>query len=265
VESTASTACYTNFSDAAACKPQERSYSNPMPGVWELEVESRRTSPALNNPFKLTAKVQGVTVAPATVTLPSVTVGQATPVTWTVTNNFGPLTVNAQGGPLGSANSQRPTIADGASQEYEVVVPEGAQRLDVSIGNPSDAASDLDLTVFLGATQVAQQADGDSEEAVSIANPAPGTYTVVVDGYEVPAGTTEYDYLDVFYSPALGSVTVPSTTVALANGASTTVTGAVTANAVPPAGRNLFGEMSVVTNQGAVVGRGQVLITAVTP
>ncbi len=264
VESTASTACYTNFSDAAVCKPQERSYEKPMPGIWELEVESRRTSPSLNNPFKLTAKVQGVTVSPETVTLPSVTVGEATPVTWTVTNNFGPVTVSAQGGPLGSANSQRPTIADGASQEYEVVVPEGAQRLDVAIGNPSDAAADLDLTVFLGDTQVAQQADGDSEEAISIANPAAGTYTVVVDGYSVPAGTTEYDYLDVFYSPALGSVTVPSTTVALANGASTTVTGSVTAAAVPPAGRNLFGEMSVVTNQGAVVGRGQVLITAVT-
>ena len=32
VESTASTGCYTNFSDAAVCKPQERDYQNPIPG-----------------------------------------------------------------------------------------------------------------------------------------------------------------------------------------------------------------------------------------
>jgi hypothetical protein len=264
VEDTASTACYTNFSDATACKPQERAYENPMPGIWELEVESRRTSPSLNNPFKLAAKIQGVTVSPAVVTLPSVQVGQATPVTWTVTDTFGPITVSAQGGPLGSANRQRPTIADGDSQEYAVDVPAGAQRLDVSIGNPGDAASDLDLTVYKDGVQVAQQADGDAEEAVSIASPAAGTYTVVVDGYSVPSGSTQYDYLDVFYSPTLGSVTAPATPVALANGAGTTITGQVTAASVPPAGRSMFGEMTVLTDEGAVVGRGSVAITAVT-
>ncbi|MGX6603676.1 S8 family serine peptidase [Micromonosporaceae bacterium Da 78-11] len=264
VEDTASANCYTNYSDATVCKPQERAYENPMPGVWELEVESRRTSPSLNNPFDLIAKVQGVTVSPETVTLTSVKVGEATPVTWTVKNNYGPVKVTAQGGPLGSSNKQRPTIADGASQEYTVEVPAGVQRLDVSIGNPSDAAADLDLTVFLAGKQVAQQADGDSEEAVSIANPAAGTYTVVVDGYAVPAGTTAYDYLDVYYSPTLGSVAVPATTVSLASGASTTITGSVTAASAPPAGRSLFGEMTVITDEGAVLGRGSVAITAVT-
>ncbi len=52
--------------------------------------------------------------------------------------------------------------------------------------------------------------------------------------------------------------------MALAGGASTTVTGQVTAASVPPAGRSLFGEMAVVTDEGAVVGRGSVAITAVT-
>jgi subtilisin family serine protease len=260
VESTASTACYTNFSDAAACKPQERAYENPMPGVWELEVESRRTSPSLRNPYELTAKVQGVTVNPATVELPSVTAGVATPVTWTVKNNFGPLRLTATGGPLGSARSQRPTIANGATQEYTVEVPAGAQRLDVAIGNVSDAAADLDLAVYLGDTRVAVAADGDSEEAVSIPNPAAGTYRVVVDGYAVPSGSTQYDYLDVFLSPALGAMTVPATVLSLANGASAPVTGSVTAAAAPAAGRILFGEMTLITDEGAVVGRGTVTI-----
>nr|WP_296066432.1 S8 family serine peptidase [uncultured Actinoplanes sp.] len=264
-EDTASANCYTNYSDAAVCKPQERAYENPIPGVWELEVESRRTSPSLNNPFKLTAKVQGVTVSPETVTLPSVKVGEAGPVSWTVKNNFGPLTVTARGGPLGSSNRQRPTIADGESQEFTVEVPAGAQRLDVSIGNPSDVASDLDLTVYKDGQQVAQQADGDAEEAVSIANPAAGTYTVAVDGYSVPSGSTAYDYLDVYFSPALGTLSTPGTAVSLPNGASTTVTGSVTAAAPAPAGRDLFGEVAVVTDEGAVVGRGSVVIGSVTP
>ncbi|MET0422870.1 MAG: S8 family serine peptidase, partial [Actinoplanes sp.] len=133
VDSTASTACYTNYSDAAVCKPQERAYENPIPGVWELEVESRRTSPSLNNPFKLIAKVQGVTISPEVTELPTVKAGVPTAVTWTVKNNFGPLKVNAQGGPLGSSNELRPTIADGESQEFTIEVPAGAQRLDVSI------------------------------------------------------------------------------------------------------------------------------------
>ncbi|MEV6492711.1 S8 family serine peptidase, partial [Actinoplanes sp. NPDC051633] len=258
VESTSSLNCYTNFSDPAVCKPQERSYDDPLPGVWELEVESRRTSPTLNNPYRLLAKVQGVTVTPETVTLDSVEAGTPTPVTWTVKNNYGPINLTARGGSLGSAKSDRPTIADGASQEYEVVVPAGAERLDVSIGNPSDAAADLDLAVYLGSTLIAQQADGDSDEAVSIPSPAAGTYTVVVDGYSVPSGSTAYDYRDVYYSSALGTVSVPAGATSLASGASATVTGSVTATAAPPAGRSLFGEVTFLTDEGAVVGRGSV-------
>lgn len=260
VESTSSLACYSNFSDVEACKPQERAYENPMPGVWELEVESRRTSPMLHNPYELTAKVQGVTVDPATVELPSATAGTATPVTWSVKNNFGPLKLTAVGGALGSARSERPAIANGASQEYTVDVPAGAQRLDVAIGNVSDAAADLDLTVYLGDAQVKQSADGDSEESVSIPKPAAGTYRVVINGYAVPSGTTQYDYQDVFLSPALGAMTVPSTVLTLAAGATAPVTGSVTAASAPAAGRSLFGEMSLVTDEEAIVGRGTVRI-----
>ncbi|MDG4803747.1 S8 family serine peptidase [Micromonospora sp. WMMD980] len=263
VESTASTACYTNYSDAAACKPQERDYANPMPGIWEIEVEARRTSPSLNNPFQLTARVQGVKVEPAVVTLPSVTAGESTPVTWTVTNMFGPVVITGQGGPLGSSASSRDSIADGARKTYTVEVPAGATRLDVAIGNTSDLAADLDLTVLRDGVEVGQSADGDSEESVSIPNPQPGTYTVQVDGYAVPAGTTQFDYRDVFYSPALGQVTAPGTTVSLPNGASATITGAVTVNAAPAEGRQLFGELNLVTDEGAVVGRGAVSIGTV--
>lgn len=67
----------------------------------------------------------------------------------------------------------------------------------------------------------------------------------------------------MFCSPALGAVTAPGTVVSLANGASATITGVVTVNAAPVAGRHLFGELNLVTDGGAVVGRGAVSIGAV--
>ncbi|MFC0529275.1 S8 family serine peptidase [Phytohabitans kaempferiae] len=262
-ENNSSPYCYTNYSDPAVCKPQERSYENPIPGVWEIEVEARRTSPALNNPYQIAARVQGVKVEPPVIELPSVTAGQANPVSWTITNQFGPINVSAQGGPLGSASAQRPTIADGEVQTFDVEVPAGATRLDVKIGNTSDPGADLDLFVYRGSTLVQYNADGDSEESVSILNPPAGTYTIEIDGYAVPAGTTAYDYRDVFFAVALGSISVPATVVPLTSGASTTVSGTVTANSVPAGGRTLFGEAVIATDEGAVVGRAGVAIGAV--
>ncbi|MET8908871.1 S8 family serine peptidase [Micromonospora sp. NPDC004551] len=263
VESTSSLGCYSNFSSPAACKPDERDYANPMPGLWEIEVESRRTSPLLENPFTLSAAVQGVKVDPATVELPSVTPGQATPVTWNLTNAFGPVTVTGKGGPLGSAAVSRPTIADGERQTYQVTVPAGATRLDVAINNPSDPKADLDLTLQRNGVRVASSADGDSDESVSVTNPAAGTYDVIIDGYSVPAGTTSYDYRDVFYASALGTLDAAATTATLGTGATASLTGSVTAQSAPAAGRRLFGELLVVTDQGAVVGRGNVSIGTV--
>ncbi len=51
--------------------------------------------------------------------------------------------------------------------------------------------------------------------------------------------------------------------VNLANGESSTISGTVTAVSAPEAGRQLFGELVVVSDQGAVLGRGSVIIGAV--
>src|SRR5215216_7422929 len=53
-----------------------------------------------------------------------------------------------------------------------------------------------------------QSADGDSEESVTINNPAAGTWVVLIDGFAVPAGTTTYNYVDVFVNPAFGAISV---------------------------------------------------------
>ncbi|MCX5263534.1 S8 family serine peptidase [Streptomyces sp. NBC_00199] len=267
VEDSSTIYCYSNYPDTNGCRPDARSYQNPQAGVWEIEVESRRTSPLLDNPYKLDATVYGAVFDPATVTVPEAKVGTPAAVSWKVTNNFAAIDGKLAGGPLGSSKSTRPTIANGVTQTTTVEVPAGAKSLDVSIGNVSDASADLDLTVFDAAgKQVAQQADGDSEEAVSIPSPAAGTYTIEVAGYSVPAGTTAYDYLDVFFSSALGTVAVDaSTPVKLGTGASTSVKATVTAAAAAPEGRAFFGQVQLVNARGTVAGSGSVAIEKVTP
>ncbi|MFE1439007.1 S8 family serine peptidase [Streptomyces sp. NPDC058739] len=259
--------CYNNYLDGNGCKPGVRSYADPQPGVWEIEVESRRTSPVLNNPFKLDVSVLGAAFDPETVTVSEAKVGVPTAASWTVKNNFAAIDGKLVGGPLGSSKAARPTIAEGDTQISTVVVPEGAASLDVAIGNVSDAAADLDLTVKNAAgTVVGSAADGDSEEAVSVKNPAAGTYTIEVAGYAVPAGSTAYDYLDVFFSAALGSVTVDAGAgVELGTGATATVSGDVVAAAPAPEGREFFGQVSLVNARGTVAGLGNVKIEKVTP
>ena len=267
VDTTSTPNCYNNYLDGNGCKPDVRSYADPQPGVWEIEVESRRTSPLLDNPYKLDVTVLGAAFDPETVTVPEAKVGTPAAASWKVTNKYAALDGKLAGGPLGSSKATRPTIAQGATQTTTVDVPEGATSLDVTIGNVSDAAADLDLVVYDAAgTEVGSSADGDSEESVKVANPAAGTYSIEVIGYAVPAGSTAYDYLDVFYSASLGTVTVDeSAPVKLGTGDSATVTGSVTAKAAAPEGREFFGQVRLVNARGAVAGVGNVKIEKVTP
>ncbi|WP_405644281.1 S8 family serine peptidase [Streptomyces sp. NBC_00019] len=267
VDSTSTPNCYNNYLDGNGCRPDVRSYADPVAGVWEIEVESRRTSPLLDNPYKLDVTVLGAAFDPEVVTVPEAKVGTPTAASWKVTNNFAALDGKLVGGPLGSAKSARPTIAEGDTQVTTVEVPEGAKSLDVAIGNVSDAAADLDLVVLDGnGEEAGSSADGDSEESVSVANPAAGTYTIQVIGYAIPAGSTAYDYQDVFFSAALGAVTVDdSVAVKLGTGGTADVTADVTALAAAPEGREFFGQVQLVNARGTVAGIGSVKIEKVTP
>lgn len=265
-EPTSKITCYTNDkSDPKKCNATSRSYADPEPGLWELQVEAKRTTPTTRNPYRLTAAAQGVEVTPATQTI-SAPLGRAVPVTWSLRNAFGDVVAHAEGGPLGSAKQARPTIRDGEKLTYEVVVPAGAAALEASIGATSDKGSDLDLYVYNAAGEmVGVSGRGDSEESVRIASPPAGTYTVEVDAYEVPSGATEFDYLDMFTSPTLGAVSAESTRVTLPHGGTAKVSGAVTVKASAAAGRSLVADMLVVSEQGAVLGRGRVVVPPAGP
>ncbi|MDN0196861.1 S8 family serine peptidase [Streptomyces sp. S.PNR 29] len=267
VDTTGTPYCYNNYLDGNGCKPDVRSYADPQPGVWEIEVESRRTSPLLDNPYKLDVSVLGAAFDPETVTVPEAKVGTPATASWKVTNGFAAIDGKLAGGPLGSAKSARPTIKQGETQTTTVEVPQGAKSLDVVIGGVSDAAADLDLAVYDAAgTEVGSSADGDSEEAVSVASPAAGTYTIRVVGYSVPAGSTAYDYKDVFFAASLGTVTVDdAAAVKLGTGESASVSGSVTALAAAPEGREFFGQVRLVNARGTAAGVGSVKIEKVVP
>jgi hypothetical protein len=87
---------------------------------------------------------------------------------------------------------------------------------------------------------------------------------VLVVGFAVPAGTTTYDYLDVFSGPSFGAIQIADTDQSRPGGASWTVTGTITPGAAPAAGRVLFGNVQVRTSADSLVGSGDVMIEAVT-
>ena len=67
----------------------------------------------------------------------------------------------------------------------------------------------------------------------------------------------------VWWIVLLGTVAGHPAQAAAPDEPSRTISGSVTAEAAPAAGRQLFGEMVVVTDEGAVVGRGNVSIGSV--
>ncbi|MFJ2414544.1 S8 family serine peptidase [Streptomyces brevispora] len=267
VENSGTPFCYPNYENPAnTCRPDARSYAKPQAGVWEIEVEARRTSPLLDNPYKLDVSLLGATFDPAVQTIAEAKIGTPAAVNWTVTNNAGDLAGKLKGGSLGSADVERPSISTGGQYAKEVTIGAGVEKLDIAIGGTSDTNADLDLYVFRGATQVGASTTAGSEEAVSLLKPAAGTYTIVIDGYDVPAGTTEYDFRDVYYAPSLGTIAVDeSKAVNLAPGASAQVAAQVVVAGAAPEGRQFFGEIQLVNARGTAAGTGSVVIQKVAP
>ena len=270
IDSNAVSNCYNGAPGGCGTgSPLSRTVTNPLPGVWEVTVDARRNSDAAAAAFTLTATLLGASVSPNPDLIPSATLGVPVARSYTLTNLFGAFTGRATGTGLGSANRATPSIANLEVQTRDVVVTAGSSSLRATIGGTSDPAADLDLFVHNCTTGtcvlVGQSADGDSEESVTIASPAAGLWRVVVDGFAVPAGSTTYNYVDVFANPAFGLISVTDANALRPAGASWTVPATVTANAVPAAGRVLLGAIEVRTDANVLVGSGDVVVQSVTP
>jgi subtilisin family serine protease len=267
-DSNTSTNCY--LPSAGTCtngSPSSRATTNPMAGVWEIVVEARRTSDVLVAPYAITITLLGATVSPNPDTLDSAPAHSPVDRSYTLTNVFGAFTGRAQGTTFGSARRGPFTIGHHEVQTYETTVTSGTTSLRATIGSPSDVAADLDLFVYNCTTGdcflAGQSADGDSEESVTVNNPAAGLWRIVVDGYAVPSGSTSYNYVDVFTSAAFGSVAVTDAFATRAPGAVWTVPATVTVKAAPGPGRVLLGGVEVRTDSNTLVGSGQVVVEGV--
>jgi hypothetical protein len=273
VDSNASTSCYMPSAGSCATgDPLSRTVDGADAGVWEVTVEARRTSDTAWAPYTLTASLFGVAVTPNPDVIAEAQVGVPVPRSYSFQNNFADFTGQAVGSALGSARRGVFTIADGETQDYTTTIPDGSTSFRATIGSPSDAAADLDLFVYQCSdsscttrTLKGQSADGDAEESVTIANPAAGTWQVEVDGFAVPAGTTTYNYVDIFANPTLGSVAVADANAPHPSGSSWTADGSVTAGAIPEDGRVLLGAVNVMTAGGVKVGSNEVVVQHVSP
>jgi hypothetical protein len=270
IDSNAVSNCYNpSISGCISGSALSRTTSNPQSGVWEVTVDARRNSDAVSAPYTLNASILGASVSPNPDAIPAATIGVPIARSYDILNLLGNFTGRAQGTVLGSAFMATPNIAHLATQIFDVMVPAGATSLRATIGSPSDPAADLDLFVYncTGGPCVlaGQNADGDSEESVTIGSPAAGLWRVLVDGFSVPAGTTDYNYIDVFGHPSFGSVAITDANALRPAGSMWTVPGSITANAAPDAGRVLLGIVEVRTDTNILVGSGQVIVQSVTP
>ena len=85
------------------------------------------------------------------------------------------------------------SVVTNGSLDFNVIVPAGTTYARFALFDSDvSQASDLDLEVYLGTTLVGGSGSGTSTEEVNLLNPAPGTYTVRVIGYAVPAGGANF-------------------------------------------------------------------------
>ncbi len=279
IESNGVSNCY-NGQPGGTCNPAggvsqsttSRTVTSPQAGVWEVTIDARRNSDAYPAaaPFTLTGTILGAKVEPNPDVIASATIGTPVSRSYTLTNLFGAFTGRAVGTNMGSARRGVFSIANHAQQTYDVTIPAGATSLRATIGSPSDPAADLDLFVFNCTSgtcvQAGSNADGDSEESVTIADPAAGLWRVLVDGFAVPSGNTNYNYIDVFFTTTpMGTISVTDANALRPAGSSWTVPATVTANAAPATGRVLFGNVEVRTDTDVLVGSGDVLVENVSP
>ncbi|WP_264302794.1 S8 family serine peptidase [Streptomyces poriferorum] len=266
VDNPAAGRCYSDFSDPKDCDPASRTYERPMPGVWEFEVDARRTSPLLENPYRLTATVLGATLDPASSVIDEAALHSPVERTFKAVNRFAPVTAHAAGGSLGGLSVAHPTLADQQMTGKRIAVPRDATRLEVSLGNASDENADLDLYLIgPSGALIASSTNGGARESLALKEPAPGYYGIYIAGTDVPSGSTTFDIQDTLFSKSLGSVTVDeSGPVRLAPGKATRIRGRLVADTAPPAGRRLVGRFSLATEEGTTLGSADVLIGKVT-
>ena len=271
LDNNSSLSCY-NPDAGGGCAggtPNSRTVVNPLPGVWELVVEARRTSDILEAPFGLTATVLATAISPNPDSVPSATIGTPLTRNYSVANRLAGFTGRlVGGGALASTQTQRPTIAHLATQEFDVTLPSGVSSYTVRTGNSSDLRADIDLVLLRCSTpstcvQVASSGGSTAVEQVTLTNPVASLYRIRIIGFAVPTGSTAYDLVDSYVLPSLGTLSASDADASHPSGSSWSPTATLTVNGQPGAGRKLTGTLTVQTDAGVTVGSGSLVVESV--
>ena len=136
--------------------------------------------------------------------------GSGTKVVSVVSSYTGSLAVAPVG--LVPATRNTSSIAQGATQCFNTTVPAGVQVARFQLFNAdTSVAADLDLDVFNGpagtGTNVGSSGGGTSDEAVTLAAPAAGTYSACVTAFAAAGGVT-YTLSNWVVGPAVGPQTL---------------------------------------------------------
>ncbi|WP_132149457.1 S8 family serine peptidase [Kribbella antiqua] len=271
LDSNSSLSCYDPDAGGgcAGGTPHSRTVVDPLPGVWELVVEARRTSDVKEAPFGLSATVLGTAISPNPDVVASATLGTPQVRNYTVANQLAGFTGRlVGGGALASTQTQRPTIGNLATQTFDVTLPAGVTSYTVRTGNASDLRADIDLLVYRCSTPttcvlVGASGGATAVEQVTLANPPASLYRIEVDGFSVPSGSTAYDLVDSYVSPALGSLVSNDSNAVHPSGSTWSPTATLTVLAQPGAGRNITGVLTVQTDAGVTVGSGSLRVESV--
>ncbi|MGB7999780.1 MAG: cell wall-binding repeat-containing protein [Anaerobacillus sp.] len=176
---------------------------SPKSGVWEVAVYGT-ADPKDGydmNKFKLEAFVQDIVSNPGRISLGSKMPGSEVSKSVTFENYLSTKrSVEVVGGAFSKPETEksRETVTGGGVYDKTVNLKNNIS-LDIAIGNTSDAGDDLDLYVYRSkdgeiiGDYIAIDADGDSEETISLKNLPDGEYTIRVDGYSTVDDTTDFD------------------------------------------------------------------------
>ena len=176
-----------------------------------------------------------IVVRPLAVRAPVEATGTAAGLSYDVTTGFdGTLSFGASG--LVAGVETDATVTQDPNQSFspsdptgtfkqDFVVPAGLNLLRVGIDEAfiTPTGTDLDVFLYVGTTRVAQASDGDSNEMITLVNPAAGNYTVYVHGFSTNGPSADFTLFN-WQLPAanVGNITLPAP-VAVTNGGTVTV------------------------------------------
>lgn len=141
------------------------------------------------------------------------TSGRGSKIFQVTAGHSGTMTVAATG--LVPATVNTGTVGAGATQCFDYTVPAGALVARFQLFNADTqggSATDVDLNVFSGSggtgSKVGASEGGTSDEVVTLAKPAAGTYSACVSGFNVPADGALYKLSSWVVGPAAGVQTL---------------------------------------------------------